>query len=524
MISNNIANVSTVGYKRTDAAFSSLVTSASRSSLYSPGSVRAEQRARVDQQGILQQTGSTTDVAISGNGFFVVKRVVDPAAEPLYTRAGSFSESAAGVLQNTAGFFLYGWPLDQDGNLPSSQADISSLVPVDVAFLGGLTQPTSTAQLALNLKSTQAQAAFPVTAGFSPDFSRGIRVYDSLGASQDVTLNFKKHVSPTATTTGTTDLSAIEGPLDGQLGITAGDAFDIDVGANTATVTITANMDLGGLLSTINALVDGNGDRYVFADLDSNGQLRFKARNIGDDITLAENTNTPLANLGLAGSVGLTAAPASPNLLATPDEVPNTEGWWHLEIVAPNGSVLTSGSINFDGSGQLNADPDTAGAVNIALNDIDWGNGSDPQDLNFNIASFTQFSGDYNVIFSRQNGAELGLRTGVTIDREGSVIALFSNGQTQALYQLPLATFANVNGLSEQTGNAFRESDESGNFNLREAGQGSAGLIENSTLEGSNVDLADEFSKMIVTQRAYSAGTKVITTADEMTAELLRLR
>ena len=78
--------------------------------------------------------------------------------------------------------------------------------------------------------------------------------------------------------------------------------------------------------------------------------------------------------------------------------------------------------------------------------------------------------------------------------------------------------------MTEITGNVFRESDTSGSYNLREPGTGSAGSVASGSLEASNVDLADEFAKMIVTQRAYSANTKVISTADQMTQELLQLR
>jgi len=106
MISNNIANVNTVGFKRTDAAFSSLVTNVSRSTTYSPGSVRAIQNARINQQGIMQQSSSSTDIALSGNGFFVVQPNLDGNQEVFYTRAGSFSEDATGILTNTAGYAL----------------------------------------------------------------------------------------------------------------------------------------------------------------------------------------------------------------------------------------------------------------------------------------------------------------------------------------------------------------------------------------------------------------------------------
>lgn len=186
---------------------------------------------------------------------------------------------------------------------------------------------------------------------------------------------------------------------------------------------------------------------------------------------------------------------------------------------------MTQGLINFNSDGSINALADSDGKIDIELSNIDWGNGSETtQNIEIDISAFTQFSSDYTVLFSDQDGAELGLRTGVSIDRDGFVVAQFSNGATSNLYKLPLATFANVNGLSEESGTAYTESELSGEENLREAGAGGAGFIEPSTLENSNVDLADEFALLIVAQRAYSAGTKVINTVDQMTQELLQLR
>ena len=90
-------------------------------------------------------------------------------------------------------------------------------------------------------------------------------------------------------------------------------------------------------------------------------------------------------------------------------------------------------------------------------------------------------------------------------------------------YQLPISTFANPLALDPRTGNVYAQTDKSGAFNLRAAGSGGAGKIAGSALENANVDLADEFTKMIVTQRAYSANARVITTTDEMLDELIRL-
>ncbi len=543
MISNNIANVSTIGYKRRDAAFSSLVTSESRSTLYSPGSVRASQNARIDQQGILQQSNSTTDIAISGNGFFVVKRsATDPFAEPLYTRAGSFSENSNGILTNTSGFTLFGWPLDQDGNVIGSQTDVNSLVPVDVAFLGGLTQPTTTASLNLNLDKNQAPYGYPVGVTDAANFSRDIRVYDSLGGAQNLRVNFKKSEAPTAqvAAVGTSvDLSAFQGPIVGNVpGINAGDQFSFTIptaaangdpnatiAGNTVTVTIGATTTVAQMLAAINATQDADGQPVAFANIDSAGRLTIKNREIGTSLDVANVTGTPLNAMNVTPAS--VPAPAAPNLLSPlSNDNANTEGWWQVEFVSgspPYGSIQT-GYVNFDGLGKLNATPDADGKYIVGLNGIDWGNGAELQDINFDMSGFTQFSGEYNVISTEQNGAELGLRTGVSIDRDGFVTAQFSNGRSAKIYKLPVATFANANGLDELTGNVYRQSDASGDYNLREAGRGSAGQIEGGALEASNVDLADEFSKMIVTQRAYSANTKVITTADQMTAELLNLR
>jgi len=526
MISNNIANVSTVGFKRTDAAFSSLVTSTDRSTSYSSGSARSVQKARIDQQGILQQSSSGTDIAVSGNGFFIVKSsVTDPLAEPLYTRAGSFSEDSSGVLRNAAGFYLQGWPIDQDGNLPASQADISSLLPVDVAFLGGLTQPTTSAGLSMNLEQGEVQSPYPIVSGFSADFARGIKVYDSLGAGHDLTINFKKMETPTAIATGIVDLSNITGLISDTPPFLATDQFNVTVGAVGPTV-ITLDGTIADMLADINAIVDASLNHVVYAQIDANGFLSIKATNTGDDLTLTDATNTPLAiaSLGMGASPIVEAAPAAPTLLTPLADTPSTEGWWTVDFRTPSGAIINAGAINFTGDGKLNAVEDLTKKVPITLGNIDWGNGSNPQDIAFDISGFTQFSGEYNVISSTQNGAELGLRTGVSIDEDGFVIAQFSNGQSSKIFKLAIATFANANGLNELTGNVFRESDSSGSFNLREAGKGSAGKIASGALESSNVDLADEFSRMIVTQRAYSANTKVISTADQMTQELLQLR
>lgn len=531
MISNNIANVNTIGYKRSDASFTSLVTTEGNNALYSPGSVSANREQKITQQGALQQTGSTTDLSISGNGFFVVQRAPTGMQEAYYTRAGSFRENNQGYLVNSAGFYLMGWPLDTEGNLPAGQAELSSLRPVDVAFLGGLTRPTTAGTLALNLNSEEDKVTYPVSPTQASQFTRGLRVYDSLGAPQDLEFQFVKTTSPTAQAnsavggaglTLSTDLTTLPD-------VDAGEEISITVDGVTSTFTISAGMTTQDLINQINN--DYDIGPLVFAEMSGN-QLSIKANNVNSPLTIADGA--VVAGAGAATALGLPPTSTPPTFPATGTNIyptgglentPNSEGWWSLRVVnTATGMTIDSGYMNFNSNGSLNALPDADGNKEIVLNNINWGNGSEFQNLDISIANFTQFAGEYNVIFSDQNGAELGLRTGVEIDRDGIVIARFSNGQTANIYKLPISTFTNPNGLSEASGNVFSETSESGSFNLRQAGQGGSGLIEGATLESSNVDLADEFSKMIITQRAYSAGTKVISTADEMTEELLRLR
>lgn len=650
MIANNIANVNTIGFKRSEAAFYSLVTSEGRSSRYSPGTVAVNRVQRVNQQGPIQQTGSTTDAAISGNGMFPVKRDTIAGQEFLYTRSGSFSEDANGQLRNTAGFALYGWPIDANGNLPSASGDLSSLVPVNVAFLGGLTRPTSTGEISMTLNASEVDAAIGDISSTPPDFSRGMTVYDSLGSAQVLTFEYTKTYGPQGTSAGTVSGLSATSNLVTNLGMTVGNAFTVqtDLGG-PATFTVTSTSTVNDILNFVNAIPGaeaflGNDGEIVFQRTDFSGgasQFIQTANTSGtplvglgmqagtfasNDLSTATVTATgtvagltpatTLASLGLVagntltvdldgsgapstyivtgadtvndiltflGGLGLTASvnglgqlevthanpspqdarigfgginvasalglsttqsyytagyangaagdtppyssggyPALQNLPG--DAGYNSRGWWNVRVVHPNGTTVSNGLINFKGDGTLNALPDSSGNIDLNLTQINWGNGSNPQNISIDIERFSQFEGNYNVIYADQNGAELGLRTGVEITRDGFVVARFSNGASTRLYKIPLVTFSNVNGLTEVSGTAYSESELSGEENLREAGQGGAGFLEASTIESSNVDLADEFAKLIVSQRAFSANTKIITTVDQMTEELLRLR
>ena len=165
IISDNIANLNTTGFKATTARFETLVTTAATETTFSPGGVRTRPVALVDHQGLVQASASPTDLAISGQGFFVVNSSADLSGSVLYTRAGSFHQDNLGNLVNTAGFYLQGWRLDPDGRIPgepgnltntTSSADLASLETINVGSINGAAAATTSVSMGANLGASQS--------------------------------------------------------------------------------------------------------------------------------------------------------------------------------------------------------------------------------------------------------------------------------------------------------------------------------------------------------------------------------
>jgi flagellar hook protein FlgE len=136
----------------------------------------------------------------------------------------------------------------------------------------------------------------------------------------------------------------------------------------------------------------------------------------------------------------------------------------------------------------------------------------------------TQFGGTFTPVFITQDGSQFGTFAGVTVNESGLVTALFDNGETRPVFQIPIATFVNVNSLGSRSGNVWNSTEASGDPTLRDANSGPAGQVIQASLEQSTVDIGTEFTKMIVVQRAFSAAAKIISTADEMLEELIRTK
>jgi flagellar hook protein FlgE len=432
-VSDNIANVNTVGFKRLRNDFTALLTSQNRATAYSAGGTIARSSALINEQGSTIASSVSTHLAVSGDGMFVVRGRSSDATnrDPYYyTRAGQFTPDANGYLQNAAGYYLQGWPVNSEGEVNANPTDLNALEPVRVSGIAGGAEATARLSLSANLQSSHAvstavtngtydptDAANNMASGVvTPDFQIPIQVYDSQGGLHTLTFSFLK-----------------AGP----------NSWHTEIHLPPGQVVNAAPL-VSGQLAT--------------------GMVNF----------------TPFGQLDAATS-----------------------------------TLPTSITIGETGTGEPEWDP-TLGLATQTIN-LDLGGPGAPGGL-------TNYDSPSVLGTSQIDGTPFGSLASVDVDDDGFVTAIFTNGLTRRIYQIPLATFGNNDGLLSEQGGIYRLGPDAGALSMRGAGMGGSGLIKSRALESSTVDLAEEFSNLIMTQRAYSASSKIITTADEMLDELIRLK
>lgn len=221
----------------------------------------------------------------------------------------------------------------------------------------------------------------------------------------------------------------------------------------------------------------------------------------------------------------------------------STPNQWNVEVVAnpptdidngtnPANGLIESGVVAFNPDGSIDTAASTLSTtLNINGSDgtgtgtVQWDTslGVAAQTIGLDLTNLSQFAAASSVASITTNGTAFGGVSGVSIDGNGIVTAVFDNGTTRTLGQVAIATFPNPDGLTNVNGDAFQVSNDSGAFTLKPAGTAGAGTISPSSLETSTVDLSTEFTGLITTQEAYSAASKVITTADDMIQQLLNI-
>lgn len=465
-ISQNISNVNTVGYKRTSAEFQTVINSQVAGAGYSAGGVLATARRFTSQANQLQRTGSNTDLGIAGQGFFVVTEKAENLQvtdSRLFTRAGAFRVDDLGYLKNTANLYLQGWPVDADGNVNADPSDLNRLRTINVGSVGGTAEATTRVQLNANIKSSQTVSAEAADAAAVPP---GANAYNPA-----------------------TNSMAMWDPETGD-----GVRPDFEL-------TIPVSDSKGGQRTVAISFLKGTTPNEWFAEI--------RAVPASDIETGAGLNNGQIRT----GSIRFTQdGRLDVAYMSDPANTPPAGGWLFSD---PSTATLTFGASDGAAPG--------AGQVKWAA-----GLGIDDQSIAFDLTAATGGLTQYDSASVTQavltNGTAFGNLSEVKIDETGFVTAIFDNGVTRRIAQIALATFPSPDHLLEASGNAYRVSQGSGTYNLKAAGTGGAGKIGASQLEASSVDLSTEFTGLITTQRAYSASSKIITTADEMLAELISIK
>lgn len=304
-------------------------------------------------------------------------------------------------------------------------------------------------------------------------------------------------------------------------------------------VSIAGESNQGSVLAQLGAVSSLNGSDYLAAGPQTTGVLGPQydptgtvGRNMASgDITAQFSRNVRIYDsLGSGHDVRFSFIKTAQNTWAVEAHmIPESD----ISTSLVDGQIAT-GTIVFNGDGSLRSV--SASLLNPIT--INWRNGAEPSSVTLDLGTagqpfgtvgatqigladgLSQFDSAYNVNFANQNGAPVGQLVSVSITARGVVVASYSNGETQSLYKLPLADFANPDGLNPVSGNIFSQTRNSGEVNLREAGTNGTGTLVSAALEQSNVDLAEQLTDMIVAQRAYQANTRVIRTTDELLEQL----
>jgi flagellar hook protein FlgE len=572
MISNNIANTATVGFKAQRMTFADQFyqqTGSPSGPTSTSGGVNPIDNGlgvkvnTVDTefgQGGLETTGINTDLALNGNGFFILNNA-NGTGSPTYTRDGAFSQNANGLFYDPAsGLAVMGYMANGAGVVTPNGTPGAITIPV-----GLQEQATATGQgvktgpatnddvfdvaLGGNLDQTNWSQAFQQAVGASANPGAAVTVsttlYDSLGGAHEATITYTP-VAPSAVaatvTGGTADVS----------NVTVAPATSEN---DTLTVTAAA------------------GNTYTVTDQDTGSTQTFAA---GTTQTVNGVTFT-LATPSAGGTATLNVTAAENGLPTTVENAagvatqPSTE--WQISVSFTDGTqfqtiqgrTLTAGGVTpatvgtassgvvgyayFDQNGQyINTSSIEAVAPGLALgagagaelhtageaastnqgnqlNIVQWGpsvgnaaqaptNTATPGAIALGFFDNTSLNSSSAATVVSQNGYSAGTLSNITVGEDGTITGSFTNGQQKTLAQLALATFQNEDGLERIGGNQFAQTAASGLAEVGTANNGSYGSVIAGSLEESNVNLANEFTNLIVAQRAFQANSRGIETAD----------
>jgi len=565
-ISGNIANSQTTAFKRIDSSFLDLIPQTGTNQQLA-GSVTFASRSTNTVQGSVSAASVSTFMAINGEGFFVVQKPGsfsdnNPVFDGVnrYTRRGDFSLDKNGYLVNGAGYYVEGVPIDtltgnKVGDVPQvlkfKNDQLPSQATTSIEYRANLASYPLTTKHVTSVLGSELLA--------QSDFNPNPAIYTDASVSGAAVTS-----QVPAAITGGTLIGGAAGS--DSIGLAVNDTITV----NGITITVRASGATGNdvnitdtlttLMSKIDAITGNNtaspsqitgsalqmhsGTLQDFSMTGSAGvlaKLGFVASPV-----VATRTATPHANQVVLGvdnqnfldeTISGGAATAYDGAGAPVDlqfrwaKIDSaTLGGNHKDVwnmfyqVTPNATNSqiawqnVGENFTFGADGQMTSP--AAGKFTLQSVTV---NGKQLGDLtlaigNGGLTQFADTNGNVQVNQLQQNGFPAGTLKSVSVSNDGRVVGSYSNGRNIDLAEISVATFNGANFLKRTDGGVFEATNESG-----EALYGKGGTISGSSLEASNTDIADEFTKLIVTQQAYSANTKVITTANTMVQDLLNV-
>ncbi|MGA3347768.1 MAG: flagellar hook protein FlgE [Candidatus Sulfotelmatobacter sp.] len=486
-IANNLSNQNTTGYKDTSVLFSdlfyqSLGTTGSGDPIQVGAGTEVGSMPSLFTQGDISATGVPTDVAIQGSGFFAVQNT-DGVIN--YTRAGDFSTDANNFLVTSSGQQVLGYPA-VNGVVDTG----AGIAPIQLGA-GTLSPPAATGNVDL---TTNLDAS----AGVGTTFSTPVTIYDSLGAPHTLTYTFTNTGPNTwnySLSIPPTDLNAVNGVP--QTGVLA-----------TGNLTFNGNgvlIGTGGGAGTPTYATTNVGNGTVSG-------LGVTSTSVPQTITL---TATSATTFSVVGSV-------SGNLGSATVGTPFTSPQLDFTINAGTTAFATGDTITVPTTplalGNITAIPINGFADGAANQTFNWNllNGTTP--------TVTQVAAPSSTSSTDQDGTSSGSLVNFTIGSDGTITGSFSNGKTQALGELALANFANVDGLQLDGSTDYSPTLASGPAVVGVPGTGGLGTVSGGSLELSNVDIATEFANLIIAQRGFEADAKAVTTFDQITQDTIALK
>ncbi|MDP2301430.1 MAG: flagellar hook-basal body complex protein [Ignavibacteria bacterium] len=529
VIGNNIANVNTIGFKSSRVtfsdAFNQFIKAGTNPTENSGGTnsfqiglgMKVNSVDRNWNQGTFERTGITSDLALQGPGMFVLKS----NGENFYSRAGAFTFDADGRLVSTQnGAIVQGKVASSDGaippgnNLQDIKIDTNLKLPAvatnDIKWGGNLKSNSVLTRTEEVVQRGNINSALP------GPFTSQTTIYDEFGQSYKVKVTYTKTANPD------------EYDLDWEVF----DSEDVSIGT--------------GSITPLQFEDDGNGswvlDAASQALLDgANNRINIPANNIDfvlNPSAVSQNASTSTLSISADGNRSPNIVTGSVTIfdtLGTAHQVTmkftkigNNEWTWTASVPGTstdNGQeVKASGTITFNADGTLS--PENIAPTNPQLTFVPNG-GANPSviDLDFGtgFGGVTQTSASSVVSALSQNGSASATLSNLNIDQYGNIVGIFTNGSSKNLAQLMVSTFANLNGLISNGDNMYTAYANSGEPRIGALGEETGTTVQSGALEQSNVDLSEEFTRMIVSQRGFQANARVITTADNLLQEITNL-